>query len=156
LSRQALKEFFKFQKLMQAVKLIDAFLETLPEPKASEMHQLHTLITSIKPDCKLWFFDGKDETGKVIANPNIGYGELTTHYANGKTADGFLMSISPNSTGISIYLMGIKDKTYLSEAFGGRLGKASITGYCIKFKTLRALDMEVLKELVEYGVNGVR
>lgn len=141
---------------MSTAQHIEEFFETLSEPKVAEMRELHSLIKVIKPDCKLWFFNGKDQMGKVVSNPNIGYGELTTHYANGKKADGFLMSISPNTTGISVYLMGMQDKTYLSATYGTRLGKASITGYCIKFKTLRALHMDVMKELLEYGLNGVR
>lgn len=47
--------------------------------------------------------------------------------------------------------MGINDKTYLSKTFGETIGKASVTGYCIKFKKIKDLDLEVLKKVIEFG-----
>lgn len=97
------------------------------------------------------FFDGLNSEGKVVANPTIGYGALTKTYADGKTASQFQVGLSANSTGISVYIMGIADKTYLSTAFGLTLGKATITGYCIKFKRLQDIDLKVLEAAVDYG-----
>jgi hypothetical protein len=45
--------------------------------------------------------------------------------------------MSANTTGISIYILGIEDKTYLAQTYGKTLGKASVSGYCIKFKDLK-------------------
>jgi hypothetical protein len=47
--------------------------------------------------------------------------------------------------------MGIDDRKYLSTAYGTRLGKASVTGYCIKFKSLGDIDVEVLEEAIRFG-----
>ena len=44
--------------------------------------------------------------------------------------------------------MGLKDKTYLAQTYGARLGKAKITGYCIKFRSVKDLDLAVFEELV--------
>jgi len=52
-------------------------------------------------------------------------------YADGKTKDFYQIGISTNTTGISVYIMGISDKTYLSQTYSGRLGKAKVIGYCI-------------------------
>jgi len=49
-------------------------------------------------------------------------------YADGKTKDFYQIGISTNTTGISVYIMGISDKTYLSQTYSGRLGKAKVTG----------------------------
>ncbi len=105
------------------------------------------------PQAQLWFLDGKNEEGKVISNPNIGYGVQTITYADGKTKEFYQIGLSANTTGISVYIMTIKDKKYLPETYGKKIGKASVTGYCIKFKSLKDINMEVLEEAIKDGIN---
>lgn len=137
---------------MTVQEQIKDYLAAQPEPKQSDMRELHKIILALMPRCKLWFLDGKDESGKVVSNPNIGYGTHTMTYANGKTREFYRIGISPNTTGISVYIMGIEDKKYLANTYGKALGKASVTGYCIKFKALADIDVEVLKEAMRYRV----
>jgi hypothetical protein len=127
-----------------------------PEPKRSEMQELHGIILGMMPDCKLWFLDGKDETGRVVSNPNIGYGVQTIKSADGKTKEFYQIGISANTTGISVYIMGIKDRKYLVEKYGKKIGQASVTGYCIKFRTLRNVDVDTLVDAMRYGVEQAR
>lgn len=77
--------------------------------------------------------DGKDKKGKIVTNPNIDYGLQTIQYADGKTKDFYQVGISGNTTGISVYVMGVEDKKHLPDTYGKTIGKASVTGYCIKF-----------------------
>jgi hypothetical protein len=137
---------------MNLQKRIKEYIATQPEPKRSEMQQLHHIILALMPTCKLWFLDGKDEKGKTVSNPNIGYGSQTNKYANGKTKEFYQIGISANTTGISVYIMGVNDKRYLTQTFGQELGKASVTGYCIKFKTLTDIKIDVLKAAMQYGI----
>ena len=44
--------------------------------------------------------------------------------------------------------MGLADKDHLVRAYGKRIGKASVTGYCIKFKALKDVDMAVLEAAI--------
>lgn len=131
---------------------IHNYITSLPEPKRSDMHTLHQTILELMPGCKLWLLDGKNEEGKVVANPNIGYGAYTMKLAGGKTREFYRIGLSANTTGISVYIMGIEDKKYLAENFGTTLGKASVTGYCIKFKALKDINIDVLKTAIQYGV----
>jgi Domain of unknown function (DU1801) len=131
---------------------IKAYIATQPEPKRSELQQLHHIILALMPTCKLWFLDGRDERGKTVSNPNIGYGCQTIEYANGKTKEFYQIGMSANTAGISVYIMGIKDKKYLTQTFGKELGKASVTGYCIKFKTLTEINIDVLKAAIQCGI----
>jgi Domain of unknown function (DU1801) len=137
---------------MNLQKQIKEYIATQPEPKRSEMQQLHHMILALMPTCKLWFLDGKDEKGKTVSNPNIGYGSQTMKYANGKTKEFYQIGISANTIGISVYIMGVNDKKYLAHAFGQELGNASVTGYCIKFKTLTDIKIDVLKAAIQYGI----
>jgi len=115
------------------------------------MQELHRIILEILPACKLWFSDGKNSEGKTVSNPNIGYGLFTKKYADGKTREFYKIGISANKTGISVYILGLKDKTYLVKTYGKKIGKASVTGYCIKFKTLKDINIETLEAAIRYG-----
>ena len=137
---------------MTVQKQIKDYIATQPEPKRDELQQLHQIVLALMPACKLWFLDGKDEKGKTVSNPNIGYGSQTMKYANGKTKEFYQIGVSANTTGISVYIMGIDDKKHLSQTFGQELGKASVTGYCVKFKTLADIKVDVLKAAIQYGI----
>ena len=137
---------------MTVQKQIKEYIAAQPEPKRSEMEELHGIVSALMPAGKLWFLDGKDEQGKIVSNPNIGYGSQTVQYANGKTREFYQIGVSGNTTGISVYIMGIDDKKYLAKTFGKELGKASVTGYCIKFKKLADVNIDVLKAAIQYGV----
>jgi hypothetical protein len=116
--------------------------------KREDLQHLHRMMLEISPDCELWFLDGRNEDGKIVTNPNIGYGTQATKYATGKTREFYKVGLSANTTGISVYVMGITDKEYLSQTYGQKLGKASITGYCIKFRSLADIKLDILKEMV--------
>ena len=131
---------------------IKQYITSQPEPKRSDMKELHQHILQVLPKCKLWFLDGKDDNGKTVSNPNIGYGSYNIKYADGTTREFYQIGLSANTTGISVYIMGIKDKTHLTQAYGKKLGKASVTGYCIKFKTLKDINLEILEAAIRYGV----
>ena len=137
---------------MNVQKQIKDHIAAQPEPKRSDMQELHGIILGLMPDCKLWFLDGKDERGQTVSNPNIGYGSQTIKYTDGKTREFYQIGISANTTGISVYIMGIKDKKYLAEAYGKKLGKASVTGYCIKFRTLGNINVDILEAAMRYGI----
>jgi Domain of unknown function (DU1801) len=137
---------------MDTLHQIQDHLASLKEPKRSEMGALHLLLLQVSPGCKLWFSDGKDDNGKIVSNPTIGYGTHTIEYADGTAKEYFRIGLSANKTGISVYILGIKDKAYLAETYGNGLGKASVSAYCIKFKTLKDVDIRVLEAAVRDGM----
>lgn len=136
---------------MNLQKQIQEYIAGQSEPKRSDMQALHQMILQIRPESKLWFLDGKDDKNKTVSNPNIGYGSYIIKYADGKTKEFYQIGMSANTTGISLYIMGIEDKKYLPETYGKKLGKASVTGYCIKFKTLDDLNVDMLQDAIQYG-----
>ena len=131
---------------------IKEYITSQPEPKRSDMQALHRLILEVMPTCKLWFLDGKNSENQTVSNPNIGYGLYTIKYADGKTREFYQIGISANKTGISVYILGINDKTYLAKTYGKKIGKASVTGYCIKFKTLDEINIDILQAAIRSGV----
>jgi Domain of unknown function (DU1801) len=139
---------------MTVQEQIARYIASQPEPKSSDMQALHRLILQVMPSAKLWFMDGKNSEGRTVSNPNIGYGFQTIGYADGKTREFYQVGISANTTGISVYILGIEDKKYLAQAYGERLGKASVTGYCIKFKALEDISVDVLEEAIGFGLEA--
>ena len=133
---------------------IKAYIDSQPGPKRSDLEVLHHRIQELKPGTKLWFLDGKDDKGKIVSNPNIGYGAYTIQYADGTSKEFYQIGLSANTTGISVYILGIKDKTYLAQTYGKKLGKASVTGYCIKFKTLKDINIDILEAAIRFGVEA--
>lgn len=130
---------------------IKQYITSLPEPKQSDMKDLHRIILKINPKGKLWFLDGKNSAGKTVSNPNIGYGLRVMKYADGTTKDFYQVGLSANTTGISVYILGIEDKNYLANEYGKKLGKASVSGYCIKFKTVKDINIDTLTVAIRYG-----
>src|SRR4051794_11311070 len=126
---------------MTVQKQIDEYMATQPEQKRAEMQELHRMILRVKPKCKLWFLDGKNDERKVVSNPNIGYGSRPHKYADGSISEFYQIGLSANKTGISVYIMGIEDKKYLAETYAKTLGKATVTGYCIRFKCLKDINV---------------
>ena len=130
---------------------INQYIASQPEPKRGDMQALHRIILEVMPACKLWFLDGKDSDGKTVSNPNIGYGLQTMKYTDGTTREFYQIGLSANKTGISVYILGIDDKKYLAQTYGKALGKASVTGYCIRFKTLSDINADVLEAAIRFG-----
>jgi hypothetical protein len=139
---------------MTTEEQIKEYISSHPEPKYSEMKELHRMILETMPGCKLWFLDGKNSENKTVSNPNIGYGLHTIKYADGKTREFYQIGLSANKTGISIYIFGIDDKTYLAKTYGKTIGKASVTGYCIKFKNLKDINLQILKTAIREAVKN--
>ncbi|PBQ33231.1 hypothetical protein CNR22_16095 [Sphingobacteriaceae bacterium] len=130
---------------------IKEYIASQPEAKRGDMQELHSLILKLMPTDKLWFLDGKNEEGKTVSNPNIGYGLQTMKYAGGKTREFYQVGLSANTSGISLYIMGIEDKKFLVTTYGKKIGKAEVTGYCIKFKSLKDINVDVLREAIQDG-----
>jgi len=139
---------------MNVQEQIKKHIASQAEPKRSDMQELHWITLRVLPACKLWFYDGKNSKNQTVSNPTIGYGIHTIKYASGKTREFFQIGMSGNKAGISVYILGIKDKKYLVRTYGKTLGKASVTGYCIRFKTLKDINTDLLEAAMRYGVEA--
>jgi hypothetical protein len=140
---------------MNIEEQIKRYINSQLEPKSSDMEALHNIIMQVMPECKLWFLDGKNSENKTVSNPNIGYGFQTIKYADGTTREFYQIGLSANKTGISVYILGIGDKKYLAQTYGEKIGKASVSGYCIKFRTLKDININALEAAIRYGLEAL-
>src|SRR3954470_11843357 len=109
---------YSFIFYMNVQGQIKEYIASQPVQKCSDMKELHSIILKLMPACKLWFLDGKNSENKTVSNPNIGYGLSAIKYADGKTREFYQIGLSANTTGISVYVLGINDKEYLARIFG--------------------------------------
>ena len=137
---------------MSVREQIDAYIRDQAPAKSEGLLDLHRRILAMSPQADLWFLDGRNDEGKIVSNPSIGYGTETLNYADGKSREFYKLGLSANTSGISLYVMGLDDKTYLTRTYGSRLGKAKITGYCIRFKSVEDVDLAVIEELVTHAL----
>ena len=139
------------QPIVNVQEQIETYITSQPEAKCTDLRAMHRIIQEVMPACKLWFLDGKNSENRTVSNPNIGYGLQTLKTADGKQREFYQIGLSANKTGISVYILGIKDKKYLAETYGEKLGQASVTGYCIKFKALKYINIDILEAAIRDG-----
>ena len=139
---------------MKIEQQIKDYMGAQPATKRSDMEAVHHAILRIMPSCKLWFLEGKDNNGKTVSNPSIGYGSRLVKYADGTTKEFYQIGLSANKSGISVYILGINDKTHLAKTYGSELGRATVTGYCIRFKALKDINIGVLQSAIRDGVKA--
>jgi len=137
---------------MNIEQQIQSYIDSQGGSRRTDMLELHTRILNQFPGLRLWYLDGKDGNDRIVSNPNIGYGSQTMKYANGKTKEFYRVGLSANTTGISVYIMSIADKNYLKETYEKKIGKANVSGYCIKFKTVKDIHLDTLEEAIAYGL----
>lgn len=51
-------------------------------------------------------------------------------------------------------IMGIEDKIFLAQTYGEKIGKATVSGYCIKFKTIKDVNIDILEATIRYGFDN--
>ena len=141
---------------METNTQINTFIDSLSEETAADLRALHALMLQWIPNGKLWFDNGLNADNKVVTNPTIGYGSYPHTFANNTTKELFQIGISATKSGISVYVMGIRKKLNIAQAFGEKLGKAKVSGYCISFKKLEDLNLNALEEVVRVGVEVSR
>lgn len=99
------------------------------------------------PHLERSFHDEKNEHSKQVSNPTYGFGSFEHTYAKGEVKIHFQIGVAATSSGISFYLLGIRGKLNLPHLCVG-LGKAKVTGYCIRFKNFAELDQQILKKVL--------
>ncbi len=121
---------------------VDAFLDGVePERKQREAHELNALfkrVTGWKP--RMW--------GAAL----VGYGSYHYKYDSGREGDSLATGFSPRKAKHSLYIMpGYADFGPILE----RLGKHTLGKACLYINRLDDIDMTVLEELIQAGLNNL-
>jgi hypothetical protein len=76
----------------------------------------------------------------------IGFGIYRYHYSSGRKGEAHTLGFYPRKGKITIYLM---DGTTRYAELLAKLGKHTITGYCIYIKSLSDIDQKILEQIIE-------
>lgn len=82
----------------------------------------------------------------------IGYGTYKYHYESGRKGEGHTIAFYPRKTKITVYLM---DGTAPYSKLLAKLGKHTITGYCLYIKQLSDINLSVLEQIVQQSYDHI-
>jgi hypothetical protein len=122
---------------------VTAFLNTIPDQQGRNdcFVILEMMRTISKHEPVMW--------GTSI----IGFGTYHYKYASGREGDMPVIGFSPRKLAITIYLMGGLDQV---EAELSRLGKYKTGKGCLYIKSLSAVNVPVLKEVIAKAYHEAR
>lgn len=113
------------------------YIDSLPEPRRSELQQLHAFIRETVPQLEPYMESGM-----------LGYGKRHYKYASGREGDWPLVSMASRKQYISVYVNASDGQQYLVERYKAQLPKASIGKSCIRFKHIADIDLAVLATIL--------
>lgn len=124
-------------------KSVQAFIDSVEDERKREdclaLVQLMQDVTGEEP--RMW------------GDTMVGFGSYHYKYASGREGDMFLAGFSPRKQNLTLYIMAGFDEY---EALLSRLGKYKTGKACLYVKSLRDVDMDVLKDMVERSVQHMR
>ena len=116
----------------------EEYLATLPEPRRQEMEEIHGFIQKTVPTLTPHILSGM-----------IGYGTYHYRYASGKEGDWSLIALASQKNYISVYVCSVESGKYIAEEYKDKLPKASIGKSCIRFKSIKDIDLTILAEILK-------
>lgn len=123
--------------------LVKEFIASLDdEQSVADSHVLIKLMQKIsgsKP--KLW------NVG------TIGFDTYHYKYDSGREGDSFIIGFYPRKGKITIYLM---DGTARYSELLAKLGKHTITGYCVYVKQLSDIELPILEQIVQKSYENIK
>jgi hypothetical protein len=126
-----------------------AHIDSLPEPRRSQMRHLHNVITAAIPDADVTMFD--------YSGPLIGYG--TYDYSNSKgdrTGRWFSVGLANRKSYISLYSMGQRDGGYLVDAVKDRFPGAKTGRSCINLTKPDLVEDDAVRDIARESWNQYR
>src|SRR5687768_8784780 len=115
----------------------DEFLARVDPAKRADVAALHALIRKTLPTYT-----------PAVYGAMLGYGAYHYRYASGREGESYRVAVSPNKSGISVYVNAVDVGGWLAEQASATLGKASVGKSCIRFKRLVDLDLAALTTLL--------
>lgn len=114
------------------------YLQSLEEPRKTEITALHQLITETAPELKPHMDYGW-----------LGYGTYHYRYASGREGTWSVIGLASQKNYISLYACLSDGQQYIAEKYKKELPKANIGKSCIRFKRLDDVDFKVLKKIIK-------
>lgn len=130
--------------------------------RADERHDIsiEEYITSIgdegtKKDARVLFDIMRRISGEkpvLYGIGTIGFGVFNYEYESGRKGESHILAFYPRKGKITIYLT---DGTTRYAELLSKLGKHTITGYCVYVKSLGDIDLSVLEQILERSYENI-
>ena len=119
----------------------EAYIESLSEPRRSEIATLDAAIQKALPHVKREMGYG------------IGYGPYHYIYDSGREGDTHFIVLASQKNYISLYALATKNGEYIAGTYQDRLPKASIGKSCVRFRKLSDIDLDAIVALCKETVD---
>ena len=117
----------------------EAWIDSLDEPRRSEVRHLHDVIRSAIPDADVVVMD--------YTGPIVGYGTYDYSTSKGPAGRWFSVGLASRKGSISLYLMGTDANGYLAEQAQDRLPGTKVGKSCINIRKPAMVDVAVVSDL---------
>jgi hypothetical protein len=130
-------------KTKQTKASVDKFISAIKDENIQkDCYAIIKLMKSVtKEEPKMW--------GPSI----IGFGTYHYKYASRREGDMCIAGFSPRKQNLTIYLMPGFEKQQVQLK---KLGKYKTSKVCLYIKSLKDVDVKILKELIANSVNGLK
>jgi hypothetical protein len=118
---------------------VEAFLDAVADERRRE-------------DCRAVMAMMREVTGEAprLWGPGmIGFGSYHYRYESGREGDWFLTGVAPRKGALTVYIMAGFDRY---DELMARLGPHTTGRSCLYIKRLDAIDLDVLRELIDRSV----
>lgn len=133
----------KNKTIPHGLKVSDYLAQIEPAERKTDCQKIHDMMSELTGwTPKIW--------GSKLSSGIVGFGEYHYKYESGREGDSLRIGFSSRAQNISIYIMpGYQD--FDDEL--SRLGKHKMGKSCLYIKRLSDVDEEVLKEIMQKGLN---
>ena len=121
---------------------IKTLLTTLDPQTLEDTQTLLTLLQKIT-----------DQPPKIWHNGTLGFDTFHYKYDSGREGDSFILGFNPKKAKITFYLM---DGTTRYAELLAKLGKHTLTGYCLYIKRLSDIDLAVLEQILQQSYDYIK
>jgi hypothetical protein len=118
----------------------EAYIDTLDEPRRSQMRHLHDVILAAVPGIDVSLLD--------YSGPIIGYGSYEYSNSKGPAGTWFSIGLASRKRYISLYSMGMKDGGYLVDKTRDRFPGTKAGKSCINISRPEKVSDEAVTDLV--------
>jgi hypothetical protein len=129
--------------------------KTKPTKESVSTHINSIKDDALQKDAKTLLKLFKEVTGAkaILWGDLIGFGKYHYKYDSGREGDSFATGFAIRKSGPTIYIMpGYTDYSHILKDLGPhKLGKS-----CLYLKSLKDIDLEVLKKLIKVGLKDLR
>jgi hypothetical protein len=118
-------------------KSVQEYLAAVPKERKEIIVFLHNFIQKTAPKLKPHF-----------AYNMLGYGNFSYKNYKKEMVEWPIIALANQKNYVSVYVCAVTDGEYIAEMYKNELGNVSVGKSCIRFKTLKDINLPMLKKVI--------